>query len=269
VVATTTTDSHGHYSFTDQTGIPGTGNFSATIVLPAGYVQTTPNPPTIHLSRGGLELGKVDFGIDPSILDGRFDGQGSRADLTAAVARPMNALQGPVLAPMPRLLIGTFSQSIGLQDTSVASHPSSMQPDDSELSNSFLTPQFVAISPLPSELILQTGRVNQDNILIGGTTLWDKNVPDLMLIMHEWLRTDLNFDQRMSDLSSGGVGIANSMLTNTGVELNNTTVFADSSIDTLNEPSTNSTGRCWFFVDSDDIVPFSKHAKNGDHTTPV
>jgi autotransporter-associated beta strand protein len=114
-----------------------------------------------------------------------------------------------------------------------------------------------------------TGSVNQDNILIGGTTLWDKNLPDLMLIMHEWLRTDLNFDQRMSDISSGGVGIVNSVLTNTGVALNNTTVSHDSSVDTLTEPSTNTTGRYWLFVDADDIVPFSKHGKNGDHITKV
>jgi hypothetical protein len=108
-----------------------------------------------------------------------------------------------------------------------------------------------------------------DNILIGGTTLWDKSLPDLMLIMNEWLRTDLNFDQRLSDISSGGVGIANSVLTNTGVALNNTTVFHDNVPDTLNEPSTNITGRYWFFVDTigDDIVPFSKTGKDGDHFT--
>jgi hypothetical protein len=64
VVATTTTDSHGHYSFTDQTGIPGTGKFNVTIVLPPGSIQTTPNPPTISLSRGGLHVDHVDFGID-------------------------------------------------------------------------------------------------------------------------------------------------------------------------------------------------------------
>jgi hypothetical protein len=68
VVATTTTDGHGHYSFTDQTGIPGTGNFSVTIVLPAGDFQTTPNPPTISLSRGGLDVDHVDFGIDSWLL---------------------------------------------------------------------------------------------------------------------------------------------------------------------------------------------------------
>jgi hypothetical protein len=114
-----------------------------------------------------------------------------------------------------------------------------------------------------------TGSVNQDNILIGGTTLWDTSLPDLLLIMHEWLRTDLNFDQRMSDISGGGVGIANSVLTNTGVALNHSTVFADSSPDTLIEPTTNTTGRYWFFVDADDIVPFSKIGKTGDHFTKL
>jgi hypothetical protein len=68
VVATTTTDSFGRYNFSDQTGIPGTGNFSVTIMLPAGYFQTTPNPPTIYLSRGGLDVDHVHFGIDSWLL---------------------------------------------------------------------------------------------------------------------------------------------------------------------------------------------------------
>jgi hypothetical protein len=116
-----------------------------------------------------------------------------------------------------------------------------------------------------------TGSVNQDNILIGGTTMWDMNLPDLMLIMHEWLRMDLNFSQRFSDIKDGGVGIMGSVLTGTGVALNNTTVFHDNVADTLNEPSTNTTGQYWFFIDSigDDIVPFSKGGKFGDKTTKV
>jgi hypothetical protein len=64
VIATTTTDAQGHYSFTDQTGIPSTGVFSVSIVLPAGAHQTTPNPGEIHLSRGGLHATGVDFGVD-------------------------------------------------------------------------------------------------------------------------------------------------------------------------------------------------------------
>jgi hypothetical protein len=155
VVATTTTDSQGHYSFTDQAGIPGTGDFSTTIVLPAGYVQTTSNPPTLHLSRGGLEVDKVDFGIDPSLLDGRFDEQGSRADFTAGVARPINAFQESALDPMPLLLTGSLSQTAGLQDTSAASPSSSLQPV-SDVISSDLAQQIVP-TPASMEPILQTG----------------------------------------------------------------------------------------------------------------
>lgn len=114
-----------------------------------------------------------------------------------------------------------------------------------------------------------TGSVNQDNILIGGTTLWDTNMTDLMLIMHEWLRMDLNFKQRLSDLSSGGTTVPNSVLLGTGVALNNSTVLADASVDTLNEPNNNVTGQYWFFVDVGDIVPYFKNGKYGDHLTKV
>jgi len=63
VIATTTTDSFGRYSFTDQTGIPGTGNFIVSIVLPSGDIQTSKNPGTIALSRGGLDFNNVNFGV--------------------------------------------------------------------------------------------------------------------------------------------------------------------------------------------------------------
>src|SRR5260370_38905867 len=52
VVATTTTNSLGHYAFTDQTGIPGTGNYTVSIVLPAGVIHTPKNPRTMSVSLG-------------------------------------------------------------------------------------------------------------------------------------------------------------------------------------------------------------------------
>jgi hypothetical protein len=64
VVATTTTDSQGHYVFTEQTGIPGTGKFTVIITLPTGLHQTTMTLGTINLSRGGLDVDREDFGID-------------------------------------------------------------------------------------------------------------------------------------------------------------------------------------------------------------
>ena len=70
VVATTTTDSQGHYSFTDQTGIPGTGKFTVSIVVPLAEHQTTTPPATIALSRGSLDFDGVDFGIAANAATG-------------------------------------------------------------------------------------------------------------------------------------------------------------------------------------------------------
>jgi hypothetical protein len=63
VVATTTTDGNGRYGFTDQTGIPGTGKFSVSIVLPGGDQLTTKASVNVNLTRGGLDYDAVDFGV--------------------------------------------------------------------------------------------------------------------------------------------------------------------------------------------------------------
>jgi hypothetical protein len=62
VIATTTTDSHGRYSFTDQTGLPGTGRFTVSVVLPPWLGLTTPDPGTILISRGDIYKA-VNFGV--------------------------------------------------------------------------------------------------------------------------------------------------------------------------------------------------------------
>ena len=67
VIATTTTDSHGRYSFTDQTGLPGTGQFTVSPVLPPGLRLTTQDPGTILISRGDIHK-TVDFGVDSDIF---------------------------------------------------------------------------------------------------------------------------------------------------------------------------------------------------------
>jgi hypothetical protein len=54
VLATTTTDSQGAYSFTDQTGLPGTGKFTVAVLLPQGLQQTSASPGTISISRGDV-----------------------------------------------------------------------------------------------------------------------------------------------------------------------------------------------------------------------
>jgi hypothetical protein len=63
-IATTTTNSAGHYNFTDLTGIPGTGKFTVSIDLPSGFHLTSAAPGTISLSRGGLDVDSVNFGVD-------------------------------------------------------------------------------------------------------------------------------------------------------------------------------------------------------------
>lgn len=62
-IASTTTDRNGRYSFTQQTGITGTGNFTVALVLPPGAQQTTQDPGTISISRGGINASGVDFGV--------------------------------------------------------------------------------------------------------------------------------------------------------------------------------------------------------------
>jgi hypothetical protein len=63
VIATTTTDVNGHYSFTEQSAIPGTGHFTLQVVPPAGSHATTPTSRVVHLSRGDLDVDNQDFGF--------------------------------------------------------------------------------------------------------------------------------------------------------------------------------------------------------------
>jgi hypothetical protein len=67
VVASTKTDINGNYSFTNQTGLPGSGNFTVSVVLPPGWVQNANqiahNPGTIAVSRGGLTFTNQSFAV--------------------------------------------------------------------------------------------------------------------------------------------------------------------------------------------------------------
>jgi hypothetical protein len=69
-IASAVTDADGVYEFTDQTGIPGTGNYTVSVVLPDGFAQNAAeiahNPGTIHLSRGGLTYNGQNFGLFPT-----------------------------------------------------------------------------------------------------------------------------------------------------------------------------------------------------------
>jgi len=63
-----------------------------------------------------------------------------------------------------------------------------------------------------------------DNILIGGTTNYDRDVAALDAIMAEFTRTDEGFNQRVNNIMNG-----HGLLKGTGLRLNRTTVHADNS----------------------------------------
>jgi hypothetical protein len=61
VLATTVTDHSGRYRFDQLNGVGGTGDYTVTLVVPGGYSQTSKNPSTILISRGGMDASGVDF----------------------------------------------------------------------------------------------------------------------------------------------------------------------------------------------------------------
>jgi hypothetical protein len=107
-----------------------------------------------------------------------------------------------------------------------------------------------------------------EDILIGGTTDYTQgglNAAAFDAIIQEWNRTDLGFDDRMSDLLTGSnaQGIAaNNVIAGTAVLLDSTTVHDDLAADVL----TGGTGRDWYFIDISDLIA---NQKPGDAVTLV
>jgi hypothetical protein len=109
-----------------------------------------------------------------------------------------------------------------------------------------------------------------DNILIGGTTNWDKNLAALGAIMSEWDRTDLGLADRRSDLLNGTNGQGTTPLNIVGGQLNlltpstnssssNGTVHANAFADTLigstaTDPATGKRVHNWFLYALDDVI---------------
>jgi hypothetical protein len=65
VIATVLTDALGRYRFDNFNGLSGTGHYNVRVVAPAGYKQTSPNPSTIEVSRGGINVTGVNFTLAP------------------------------------------------------------------------------------------------------------------------------------------------------------------------------------------------------------
>jgi hypothetical protein len=108
-----------------------------------------------------------------------------------------------------------------------------------------------------------------DNILIAGTTDYDKKLAALDDFMIEWLRTDLSFHQRFADIETAGASVPSNLpasaLKGTGFKLNPSTVHANQSINIL--MGGNGSGNDWFFWDPSEDVLLNK--KKGDAFTVV
>ena len=103
VLATTRTNLQGQYTFTQQSGPSGnpeiapgvsaTGDYQIVLVLPSYLKQTTPTPNPVHISRGGINVTGVDFGIDV-----KFGSSGSLSPssgaTTATIAVPSGTAGG-------------------------------------------------------------------------------------------------------------------------------------------------------------------------------
>jgi hypothetical protein len=73
VLATTTTDSHGYYSFNqlsgpaanpvNASGVSGTGTYQVVLSLPSWLQQTSRGPSSILISRGGINVTGVNYSI--------------------------------------------------------------------------------------------------------------------------------------------------------------------------------------------------------------
>jgi peroxidase len=63
VIATTVTDFSGHYSFSQQTGLSGTGTYTVSLVVPNGLELISTNPTAMPFSRGGINDTGVNFTV--------------------------------------------------------------------------------------------------------------------------------------------------------------------------------------------------------------
>ena len=104
------------------------------VVVPSGFVQTTPNPGTITISRGGFDGDGVDFGL--TVNFSTSTGSASAAGLSGAKASPAFADSGSQAAP------GTSQPVRVFQLTLSATQPANQQMpgQDSGLGNTVGSP---------------------------------------------------------------------------------------------------------------------------------
>src|SRR5262249_38805448 len=99
IVATTTSDARGTYSFDVTDGL-GLGRYQVRVELPDGLVQTTPVS-VIALSRGDVFVAHVDIGIG-----GLRSGAGPQSLTTASAATTGGQVDGSSLTDSSKHLTG-------------------------------------------------------------------------------------------------------------------------------------------------------------------
>jgi hypothetical protein len=130
VLATTRTNLLGQYTFTqlsgpsgsleNAAGVSATGDYQIVLVLPSYIQQTTGTPAPIHISRGGINVQGVDFGVDYSSWQGTWSGYAGASSsaagagyMAAAYSAPTNsgsswsALSGTIQLSPPAPRAGT------------------------------------------------------------------------------------------------------------------------------------------------------------------
>jgi hypothetical protein len=92
VVSTTRTDANGRYLFNNFNGLDATGSYTVAVVVPSGFVSTSPVSVGVAISRGDINA-IVSFGLDESssmaasVLVSTSSG-GARAPASARTATP-------------------------------------------------------------------------------------------------------------------------------------------------------------------------------------
>src|SRR5439155_17385854 len=125
VIATDTTDANGFYRF-NQFDIKGTGDFTVSVVVPSGFIGTTPTSVDVLISRGDINA-RVNFGVDANWSGSAATGGASGASGAAAssASAPADG-QAPVAddgrAAVDAVLSGMLMQG-GLAPASAGSDP--------------------------------------------------------------------------------------------------------------------------------------------------
>jgi hypothetical protein len=152
VLATTTTDGRGHYSFNqlsgqaanveNASGVSGTGLYDVVLVLPSWLRQTTANPDSILISRGGNVSG-VNFGIGFNFgeLSNSGGTQTAVDDLASLQTLAGKGLQTPTsgntVAPVSSAT--TQASTTGAQTTDAATTPSTVSTSSTLTPSSLLS----------------------------------------------------------------------------------------------------------------------------------